>query len=247
MIYSYNSLKSCSCIYDLVTPILPYGAEVWGRSNNDILGKLHLILCRILLHVHNSTAKCMLYGELGRFPIQTLINQRMLNYWGILTHAKAQKLNKRLYQLTLQLSRHNRLATERVPHLKQTLHDCDLYHCWQAQSTRASSINCFTKLVNDATCKIYVTEWHNSVVTNQKCYNYRMLKKDFCIEKCLTTLPVSHRIVFTRFRLSNHCLPIDKGRHVERCERKCRHCAFLGEEFHYLCQCFRFKAAKKQL
>ena len=168
---------------------------------------------------------------------------------GRLAHAKDQKLNKRLYQLTVQLSRHNRLETEWISHIKQTFHDCDLYHCWQTQNTRVSSISCFKKLVSDATCKIYVKEWHNSVLGNQKCYNYGIFKKDFCFEKYLTILPMSLRIVFTTFRLSNRCLPIEKGRHynIERRERKCRHCAVQGEAFHYLFQYYQFEEARKQV
>ena len=121
--------------------------------------------------------------------------------------------------------------------------------CWQRQSTRESSINCFRKLVSDATCEIYVNEWHNSVLTNERCYKYRMFKKQFCFEKYLTTLPVSLRIVFTGFRLSNHCLPIEKGRYynIERCAKKRRHCAVLGDEFHYLFQCSQLKESRKQL
>ena len=35
----------------MVKPILLYGSEVWGFSNNDIIEKVHLKICKLLLHL----------------------------------------------------------------------------------------------------------------------------------------------------------------------------------------------------
>ena len=35
----------------MVKPILLYGCEVWGFSNNDIIEKVHLKICKLLLHL----------------------------------------------------------------------------------------------------------------------------------------------------------------------------------------------------
>jgi hypothetical protein len=35
----------------MVKPILLYGCEVWGFSNNDIIEKVHLKFCKLLLHL----------------------------------------------------------------------------------------------------------------------------------------------------------------------------------------------------
>ena len=64
---------SIKCLLDLfdkmIKPILLYGCEVWGFSNNDILEKIHLRFCKILLNLKTSTPSYMVYGELGRYPI----------------------------------------------------------------------------------------------------------------------------------------------------------------------------------
>ena len=39
-----------------VVPILLYACEVWGYENGDIIEKLHLELCRMVLHVNKSTS-----------------------------------------------------------------------------------------------------------------------------------------------------------------------------------------------
>ena len=45
-----------------------YGCELWGYSNIDVLERLHLRFCKILLKVKKSTPNAMVYGELGRHP-----------------------------------------------------------------------------------------------------------------------------------------------------------------------------------
>ena len=48
------------CLLDLfdkmIKPIPLYGCEVWGFSNNDILEKIHLKFCKILLNLKNINA-----------------------------------------------------------------------------------------------------------------------------------------------------------------------------------------------
>ena len=45
---------SISCQLDLfdklVKPILLNGFEIWGYANNDVLEKIHLKFCKLLLH-----------------------------------------------------------------------------------------------------------------------------------------------------------------------------------------------------
>ena len=71
---------SISCQLDLfdklVKPILLYGCEIWGSGNNDILEKVHLKFCKIILHLKATTPNCMIYGELGRYPLDIDIKLR---------------------------------------------------------------------------------------------------------------------------------------------------------------------------
>jgi hypothetical protein len=62
-------------------PILLYGCEVKGFRNNDILKKIHLKYCEILLNLKTSTPSYVVYGELGRYPIYIDIKIRTVCYW----------------------------------------------------------------------------------------------------------------------------------------------------------------------
>jgi hypothetical protein len=64
-----------------VKPILLYGCETWGFRKNDIIERVHLTFCKLLLHVKTSTPNFMVYGELGRYPIDIDIKVRMISYW----------------------------------------------------------------------------------------------------------------------------------------------------------------------
>ena len=66
---------SISCQLDLfdkvVKLILRYGCELCGLSNCDIIERVHLkyLYCKLLLNLKSSTPNCMMYGELGRYPL----------------------------------------------------------------------------------------------------------------------------------------------------------------------------------
>ena len=55
---------SISCQLDLfdkmVKPILLYGCELWGLSNCDIIERVHLKYCKLLLNLKSSTPNCMI-------------------------------------------------------------------------------------------------------------------------------------------------------------------------------------------
>jgi len=56
---------SISCQLDLfdklVKPFLLYGCGVWGFANNEILERVQLKLCKLLLHLKTTTPNCIWY------------------------------------------------------------------------------------------------------------------------------------------------------------------------------------------
>jgi hypothetical protein len=54
---------SIQCQLDMfdktILPILLYGSEIWGFENIDIIERVHLRFCKLILHLKQSTPNCM--------------------------------------------------------------------------------------------------------------------------------------------------------------------------------------------
>jgi hypothetical protein len=73
------SIKCLSSLFDkMVKPILLYGCEISGFGNNDVLEKVLLKFCKMILNLKTSTPNYMIYGELGRYPVEIDIKIRIL-------------------------------------------------------------------------------------------------------------------------------------------------------------------------
>ncbi len=73
---NFVTLSGCvlnQLLFDrMIVPIMLYGCEVWGPENYIETEKLHLIFFKHILGVNGRTTNNMLYGELGRFSLETI-------------------------------------------------------------------------------------------------------------------------------------------------------------------------------
>ena len=76
------SIKSQYDLFDkIVKPFLLYGCEIWGLGNIDIIERVHLKFCKLILNLKKSTPIFMIYGELGIYLMSVYIELRMINFW----------------------------------------------------------------------------------------------------------------------------------------------------------------------
>ena len=47
----------------LLVPVILYGCEIWSSDGFDILEKIYLRFCKIILSLRKSTPTCLVYGE----------------------------------------------------------------------------------------------------------------------------------------------------------------------------------------
>jgi hypothetical protein len=64
------------------------GCEVWDFGNNNIIERVYLKFCKLLLSFKTSTPSYMVYGELGRDPLECDIKTRTVPFWWKLTSGK---------------------------------------------------------------------------------------------------------------------------------------------------------------
>ena len=65
----------------LITPILGYCSEVWDYWEAAQLETVHLQYMKQRLEVRTQTKNNFVYGELGRFPLQTNRIISVIRYW----------------------------------------------------------------------------------------------------------------------------------------------------------------------
>ena len=82
----------CELFDHLVVPMLLYGNKVWGYQNLSQIEKFHKRFLKHPLKVNRGTANCMVYGEVGRFKVDSLVDRRMINFWLCIVHGKESKI-----------------------------------------------------------------------------------------------------------------------------------------------------------
>ena len=105
--------RVCNKIFDaFIAPILTYNAEVWGAYENvdfvkwdkSPIEKAHLRYCKSYLGINRKSSNLAARSELGRFPIETLMDQKILNYFIHLNFLNDNSLCKQALNLSYDLS-----------------------------------------------------------------------------------------------------------------------------------------------
>ena len=91
----------CTLFESLVFPVLLYGCEVWGCHNTDMLEVFYRKFLKKLLNLRPSTPNCMVYGEVGKFPLQVTIDKHVINYWLRILNKDESTLAYKIYRISL--------------------------------------------------------------------------------------------------------------------------------------------------
>ena len=100
-----NSVNVFLKIFDTqVQPIVLYGAEIWGlESCSSMIDNVHLFGLKRYLGVDRRTPNDLVYGEVGRFPVQINACVRCIKYWLKLMRMEEHRLPLRAYKMLLNL------------------------------------------------------------------------------------------------------------------------------------------------
>ena len=75
----------------------------------------------------------MLYGELGRHPLNITVKMKILSFWSKLIDGKQSKLSSLIYIL-LYLKTHGNNTFSWINFVKSTLDDCSYSNVWHTQN-----------------------------------------------------------------------------------------------------------------
>ena len=95
--------------------------------------------------------------------------------------------------------------------LKKILDECGFSHFWYNIGNVNSKwlVEAIKLRLKDQ----FKQEWHHDIMHSNKTIVYRINKDTHCYENYLSNLHSKSRLVLCKFRLSNHKLPIERGRY----------------------------------
>jgi hypothetical protein len=233
-----------------IIPILLYGCEVWGYCNINKLEAVQRMFYKQVLKLNTGTASCIVLGEVGRTNLETIVNQRMLNYWARLQTADQSKIAKITYNLLRQSHLTQKLRSKWIEKVERLLNTMGFGETWISEEIQHSTSN-FSNKVKTRLTDMYRQNWHSETYDSGHCVTYRALKNDCSFEQYLTTASKKDAVTLCRFRAGNSKIPVVTGRFtgIARHERLCRLCQLneLGDEFHYIMTCPKFRLDRKKL
>ena len=239
----------------MIEPIALYGCEVWGLGyefstwDKHPVEALHTEFCKSILRVQRKTPNTACRAELGQYPLIINIQKRALKFW---QHIKMSNPNS-LHHIALQCQEQN-IARSPLSQLVLRLSDLTLSHITEAQDNVTVARTIRPNQITNNEKENYITYWKEITKTQSKLQCYLALKHEYIIATYLSTLKDPKlRKTTTMYRLSEHSLSIEKGRHrqtwLPREERLCSHCSLgsVETELHFLTECPKYEEIRTLL
>ena len=114
-----------------ILPIRTYLCEIFGSENCGLFEKNHTQFLRSIIQARKSTPLYMVYGELGRYPIEISIKTRMTNYLSRLINGK---YNKLAFILCRKMRPSDGMHSNWVLKIQRILETCCRPNLWLNQS-----------------------------------------------------------------------------------------------------------------
>jgi hypothetical protein len=227
-----------SLIDSLIKPILLYASDFWGCFNlpkSNPIENMYMSMLKQVLGVQKQTTNDGVLLELGRVPIVYEAKRLSIKNWERIIRGKGNEPLLDSFKDSLNLN---------LPwtiQIKSNLENIGLSNFYMRNySSKGPYV--FKKLFQRL-CDIFHQETFEKIRGNRsKLRTYAIFKKEIGFEKYLSDVKnVSMRTKVTKFRLSNHKLMIESGRHKgikNPDERFCPFCPEVVEnEFHFLFNC----------
>jgi hypothetical protein len=229
----------------MIMPILTYGAEIWGYKTERCVENVQIKFCKQILGVSSSASRAVALGECGRLPLAVNCIMKFIKFWVKLIKLDSSILTRAAYVMLYDLDKMGRhtWATE----VKKTLNLYGFGYVWMNQKVENEMV--FLNEFKNKVISLSVQKWQEELKSNRKLYYYCIFKEYLAPETYLIHVQNKYqRVMFAKFRCSDHQLHIEKGRHtgVIRQERYCDYCKkhnsfCVEDEFHFLLLCPLYK------
>ena len=171
----------CNLFEKLVFPIFLYGCEIWGFHCVNMLETFYRKLLKKILHLRPSTPSCMVYGEVGKLPLQVNIDKHiMINYWIRLLNKHISSYASIIYMITLKLCISGEYKTQWLIKVKCILDNCGLSNIWLNQNIIDKS-QC-KSIIHQRIEDIAHQKWYIDFSNSSMCITYKLFKTQLHFE-----------------------------------------------------------------
>ena len=230
--------------------VLLYGCELYCIENTDVVKKFYLQCLKGVSRVKNSTPPYMVYGETGCMPIYVDIMSRCLSFYINVKNGPENTLSHTLLQSLFLMYNIVPNTCRYLKYIKSSLDKLGRSYLFNNQTANIHTSEHIKSVIKQRVKDQYIQSWTSSLSSSSKSIFYKTFKEDFTFEPYLDMLPTKFRVQLTKFRLSNHRLPIETGRwnNTDRNRRFCTKCNTntIGDEFHSIFECDHFKVARNK-
>ena len=223
----------------IIKPILLYGSDFWGclsLPKNNPIENLHLMFCKHLLGVQKYTTTDGVLLELGRFPLVLHAQKAAIKNWERIRNGKANPF------VTASLNNAENESLDWVYKIRLCLERNGMLNTFINRNTTGGTPPVHEKLFTRLVDIFNQTALSNIASPDSKLRTYNLFKKELGFEPYITCIKnVNHRKALSKFRLSNHQLMIEVGRHkkIPKLQRFCPFCPspVIEDEIHFLINC----------
>ena len=233
----------------LISPIMNYGAEVWGFNKGPTIERTHLRFLKRILGVKLSTQNNFVYGDTGRMNFQNRRYTIIVKYWIKICQTNESKYIRNVYDILKHDSEVYPNKKNWVSHVKHLLSTLGFYDVWLAQNVGnvKQFISLFKQRVND----VFVQNWNADLRDSSRATFYRTISF-FDLQPYLYEVKVpKFRHALAKLRMSSHRLEVECGRwrkpvSVPINERLCTLCGVLEDEYHFVIECRLYTQLRKK-
>ena len=237
----YTYVEETIKLFDtIIKPILTYSSDFWEclkLPKRNPIENLHIMFCKNLLGVQRNTTNIGVLLELGRTPLTIIAQKQAIKNWDRIRNSKANQLIKSSYKAA------EAVSLNWFTSIKMCLAENGFLHLSNETApiyTRNIDVKVYNRLID-----IFHQNSFESINNeDSKLRTYSIIKKRVGIEPYLKEICNPQlRFELSKFRLSNHKLMIEVGRHnnIPRTKRFCPFCQeTVEDEIHFLTTCKQY-------
>lgn len=240
----------------LVSPIIEYGAGIWGFRNYSCVNALQHRACRFFLGVGKYAPNAAVLGDMGWKPIFHTQWTCISRLWCRLCNMSSNRWNRKIFKWADNMSIRYKCVKNWNFYVHKTFNDFNLNSFCNIQDNVNTRF--VLKSLADNMLQDFIVKWKENVQQEDsksgrgknKLRTYRLYKKNFLPEfYCKIVLPYKHRSAFAKFRCGVAPLRIETGRYenVVLENRVCFNCNVVEDELHVLLHCPLYNKIREEL